>query len=108
MLWDRALLVLSTWAVTYADWGKTSEAQALHREIVARAAREYAPRTFLAMSAAAAGEQDLAIALARQAEEAREPVFLALARNFPGFRRVREDPRFPDILRRLKLPGIDD
>jgi tetratricopeptide (TPR) repeat protein len=93
-------------AMTYADQGKTSEAQALYREIAAREEREYVSCTMLAIAAAAAGEQDTALELARKACEAREPGLVMFARVFPDYQRLRDDPRFDEILRRLKLPGM--
>jgi hypothetical protein len=56
------------------------------------------------LAAAAAGEQDLAIGLAQQSCDEREPVLFILARVFPDWRRIREDPRFDDVMRRLALP----
>ncbi len=58
------------------------------------------------MSAAAVGEQDLAMDLARQACDEREPVLIFTARNFPDARRLRDDPRFAEVLRRLAFPGL--
>ena len=58
------------------------------------------------MSAAAVGEQDLAMDLVRQACDEREPILIAFARNFPDARRLRDDPRFADVLRRLAFPGL--
>ena len=97
---------LANLAMTYADWGKMSEAQALYREIAAREGREYVPRATLALAAAAAGEQDMALELTRQACDAREPILVLYARIFPDYQRLRDDPRFDEILRRLKLPGM--
>ena len=92
--------------MTYADWGKMPQAQALYQEIAARKGREYVPCTMLALAAAAAGEQDTALELARKACDAREPTLVLFARIFPDYQRLRDDPRFDEILRRLKLPGM--
>jgi serine/threonine protein kinase/tetratricopeptide (TPR) repeat protein len=103
----RHIYTIGNLAMTYADWGRTSEARALHQEMEARQARDYVPRSLLALTAAAAGEQDRAVDLAREGYDAREPVLLLFARNFPDYRRLRDDPRFDEILRGLQLPGMD-
>jgi serine/threonine-protein kinase len=91
-------------AATYADWGRPAEARAEYDKACVQSLREYVPRTSLALAAAAAGEQDLAIDLARQSCDEREPALFIYARVFPDWRRIREDPRFDDVMRRLALP----
>jgi predicted deacetylase len=49
-------------------------------------------------------EQDQAIELALQACDERDPFLIIVAPVFPQFRRIREDTRFADIRRRLRLP----
>jgi serine/threonine protein kinase/Tfp pilus assembly protein PilF len=93
---------LSTQALVFADWGKTADAQAIYKELVARSAREYVQPTQMAITASAAGELDLAVAHALEAFEIRDP-FLVLAKYWPDFIRLREDPRFNDILARMGL-----
>jgi hypothetical protein len=68
------------------------------------ASRRHVAPAMLAMSAGAIGELDHAIELATQACDERDPVLVIVSRHFPTFRRVREDPRFGDVLRRLRLP----
>ncbi|MGH9199731.1 MAG: hypothetical protein ACRD2A_00660 [Vicinamibacterales bacterium] len=58
----------------------------------------------LAMAASAVGDQDQAIEFAQQASDQREPVLIILARVWPHYRRLREDPRFSDVIRRLAFP----
>jgi eukaryotic-like serine/threonine-protein kinase len=91
-------------AATYADWGRPAEARAEYDKACAQSLREYVPHTSLALAAAAVGEQDLAIDLARQSCDEREPALFIYARVFPDWRRIREDPRFDDVMRRLALP----
>jgi len=44
--------------------------------------------------------------LISQACDERDPVLLILQEpGFPGFKRVRDDPGFKDIRRRLRLPA---
>ncbi len=101
---DRHPYTQTQCAVAYADWGKLPEARALHEEALERSTRGYVARAALAMSAAAIGEQDLALDLARQACDEREPGLIIFARVFPDWRRIRDDPRFADVMRRLALP----
>jgi tetratricopeptide (TPR) repeat protein len=91
-------------ALVYADWGKPADARALHDEMLALSARSYVPKAILATSAIAIGDMDLAIDLAHQACDEREPYMCIVARVVPDWRRLREDPRFADVLRRLAFP----
>ena len=94
---------LASLATTYADWGKSSQVRAVHDELMARTAREYVAPAVLAWSASAAGELDEALALAGRAYQERDP-FLLFAKHFPDFARLRSDPRFQDLLRRMNFP----
>jgi serine/threonine protein kinase/tetratricopeptide (TPR) repeat protein len=98
----RHPFAMSAQAIIFADWGKTSAAQAIYAELAARAAQEYVPPTQLAMAASAAGESEKAIAHARLAFEIRDP-FLALANHWPHFTRLREEPNIREILVRMGL-----
>ena len=102
----RHSFALAHCAVAYADWGKVSDARAMHEEVRTLSERRYVPRITLALSAAAVGEQDLAMDLVRQACDEREPYLIIIARSLPDARRLRDDPRFADVLRRLAYPGL--
>jgi serine/threonine protein kinase/tetratricopeptide (TPR) repeat protein len=102
---DRASYPMVHMAVAYAEWGKTAEAQALHDELIARRARSYVTYLSHAVTSAALGQMDAAIEYANQACDHREPAITLFARNFPNLRRLRADPRFGEVLRRLALPG---
>jgi serine/threonine-protein kinase len=91
-------------ASTYAEWGKRTEAQAVHDEMLALSEREYVPSCTLAVSAAGIGCLDAAIEFAQQACDEREPALLILARVFPDWTRVYQHPKFAEIRRRLALP----
>ena len=58
------------------------------------------------MTASAIGDMDVAIEYAQQACDEREPGFVIMARGWPGTRRLRADPRFADVLRRLAFPNF--
>jgi hypothetical protein len=55
------------------------------------------------VSYTALGDLDQAIEYALQACDEREPMLILLARNFSDLQRLREDPRFAEVLRRLGL-----
>jgi hypothetical protein len=57
--------------------------------------------------AAAIDDTDAAIGLAHQSCDEREPLLVLFARNSPNLRRLRDDPRFADVRRRLALPNLD-
>ena len=98
----RHPFAMSAQAMIFAHWGKVVEAKALYAELVARLAGGYVQPTHLAIAASAAGELDLAVEYARQAFEIRDPM-LMIARHWPDFGRLREDPRFQEVLARMGL-----
>ena len=88
----------------YAAWGKPDKAFAVFRELEERSAREYVQPSMLAEAAAAVGDMDRAIAIAQRALEDKDPLFIMLARSWPGYDRMRKDPRFLEIVSQLGLP----
>jgi TolB-like protein/cytochrome c-type biogenesis protein CcmH/NrfG len=100
----RHTWALSTLVLVYADGGKLEAARAVYRELEARSTREYVQPCMLAQSAAALGEMDQAIAIAQRALDEKDPLFVVLARNWPGYERLRHDSRFLQIAGRLGLP----
>ena len=70
----------------------------VYEEMLARGRRHYVPPAMLALAASAAGREDKAIALAREAYEVRDPhcqYFLYRHWYFP--RRLCANPRFREI-----------
>jgi serine/threonine-protein kinase len=92
---------LTSLAGVFGQWGKPSEASALHHELMDRAKRAFVPLTYLVVTAEAAGQHEEAIAFARRAWDEREPTFILHALHFPEFRTLRSDPRFAAILREM-------
>ena len=88
----RHTLAFTGVAGVFSQWGKLSEASALHREQLERATRIYVPFAHLVLTADAAGHREEAIAFARRAWDEREPPFIFWARHFPQFRPLHSDP----------------
>jgi hypothetical protein len=71
-----------------------------------RRSRGYVAYLTQALLAAVLGDMDTAMERAQQSCDEREPVMVLFARNFRNLQRLRNDPRFADVLRRLALPGL--
>ena len=89
----------------YAECGKPNDARAVYQEMEVRSVREYVQPSMLMAAAACVGEMDRAVTIARRALEERDPLFVMLARTWPGYARLRTDARFIEIVRQLNLPG---
>jgi hypothetical protein len=91
---------MATLAVTFADWGKPADAEALYAELAARGRRSYVPPSVLAVAAAAAELEEEAIGHAREACEIRDPFSIAMFSRWwqPCNARLRAYPRFCDVL----------
>jgi serine/threonine protein kinase/tetratricopeptide (TPR) repeat protein len=100
---DRHPYILSHCALAHSDSGNVAEALALQEELTAMSTRNYVPCTTLMISAAAVGDLNLAIDLALQACDEREPFLIIMAKHFPDTQRLRDDPRFDEVLKRLAL-----
>ena len=90
--WSMAIL-----AVTFADWGKLADADAIYAEMLARARHQYLPPALLALAASAAERLDEAIRHAREAFEIRDPTcepyfsrHLAFSARLYGYPQFRE------------------
>jgi serine/threonine protein kinase/tetratricopeptide (TPR) repeat protein len=100
-MFGRQSLLLSELAMVYADWGKPVEAEALRRELLARAEGEYVAPTLLALAALAVGDINESLSQLRKASDIRDPI-LNTANNWPVGWRLREDPRFNEILANMR------
>jgi adenylate cyclase len=91
-------------AMTFAEWGKPADAQAVYAEMMARARRCYVQPCQLAIAATAAGMQDEAIRHSREAFEIRDPFCrIHFSKYWPDSARLRADPRFGEMLLEFRL-----
>lgn len=109
---ERALAISGrhSWALTtlasiYASWQKPDNALAVYNELEVRSAGDYIQPSMLAPAAAAVGKMDRAIAFAQRALDDKDPLFVMLARTWPGYGRLRTDSRFLEVVSHLDLPG---
>src|SRR5262249_26262125 len=63
-------------AQTFADWGKSADADAVYCEMQAAARHQYVPAGALAIAAAAAAREEDAVRHAHEAFETRDPTHL--------------------------------
>ena len=100
----RHVWALSSLASIYGAWGKADDARRIVAEAEDRATREYMQPAMLAHAAAAAGDMEKAIRYAERAEAEPDPLFVIMARLWPEYGLLRQDPRFKAIVDRLHLP----
>ena len=85
--------------MTFAEWGKPPEAEALYAERLARSRRSYVQSTSLVVAAAAAGIEEEVIRHAREAVRVREPnIPLVFSKYWFPAVRLRKYPRFLEIV----------
>src|SRR5713226_4789482 len=93
---------LATLAYTYAVSGKKGEARTILGQLRREAKQHYVSPFHLAAVYVGLGENDHAFEMLRQAYEEHSE-FLIFVNVTPIFDRVRSDPRFQDLLRRVGL-----
>jgi len=115
--YPEALAVARRWAGTVGDpaieqalargdsaAGYTGAMRAVAEHQAARARTSYVPAWDVAIWFAASGDDGDAIHWLGRAFEAREPTMAYVAVH-PSFQRLHADPRFQDLVRRMKLPS---
>jgi serine/threonine protein kinase/tetratricopeptide (TPR) repeat protein len=88
----------------YAVTGRRAEAQKLLDQLNQLSKQEYVPAVFRAQIYAGLGEKDQAFEWLEKSYEDRSIANLAEIKVDPQFDPLRSDPRFQDLLRRMKLP----
>ena len=91
--------VMAHLAVTFADWGKPADAEALYAELAARGRRSFVAPSWLALAAAAVGLEEETIRHAREACEIRDPISIAVfSKWWRSSARLRAYPRICEVL----------
>ena len=89
-----------------AQTGQRREARAILSDLEEHLERKYVSGTMIAGVHIALGNEDQAIACLRRAADERDPMLADLNTVF-GFGRIRSDPRFQDLLRRMNFPTAE-
>ena len=90
-------------AYTYAISGQRRQATRILTELLELSKRQYVPPFRIAIIYAGLGDKNQAFAWLEKAFQEREGK-LAYLKVDPLFDNLRSDPRFADLLRRLRLP----
>ena len=86
-------------AITFAHWNRPALADALYKEMLARASTQYVSPALLAVAASAAGEEDNAICHSREALELHDPACeVYFSSHFIYGARLYTYPRFRALL----------
>jgi TolB-like protein/Tfp pilus assembly protein PilF len=89
-------------ALTFADWGKSADADAVYCELLSRARHQYVSPGALAIAASGAAREDGAVRHAREAFETRDPhCQFFFASSFPPSARLYTYPGFREIIERM-------
>jgi TolB-like protein/Tfp pilus assembly protein PilF len=96
----RHAWAMVSFALTFADWGKSADADAVYAEMLARSRCQYVPPAALALAAAAASLGNEAIRHAQEAFAIRDPHCLFFfTRHVPAITaRLYAYPRFREII----------
>jgi TolB-like protein/Flp pilus assembly protein TadD len=99
----RTAGLVASLARTYALWGRKSEAEKLLQELQDRDRDEYILPSDFARVHAALGNKDEAFRWLEKAQQERESYMISL-RVSPWWDSLRSDPRFDDLVQRMKYP----
>jgi tetratricopeptide (TPR) repeat protein len=100
---DRSSEMLAQLAVAYGRAGLTSRARGMLTELQARAETQHVSPFAFALAHTGLGDEDRAFEALEDAYRSRE-WYLCVLKTEPIFDPLRDDPRFDNLLRRLKLP----
>jgi eukaryotic-like serine/threonine-protein kinase len=100
----RSALALPTLALSLIENGQIQDARGVYEEMRSRSRREPMPPTGMAIVAAALGENEAAIAFARDAYQLHDPHLPIFGRAWRQAEQLRALPEFQEILSALKLP----
>lgn len=97
-------LVRAAIAQVFARTGKATEAQRVLNSLIAASTQKYVRPYEVASICAALDRRDQALEWLERSVEERSISVLSLGID-PQFNRLHDDPRFRDLLRRIRLPG---
>jgi tetratricopeptide (TPR) repeat protein len=100
---SRDPLPLAVLASIYGLQGKNNEAEALIKELKETARHRYVSGFLFAEAYAGLGQHDEAINYLERAYEAHDE-WMVFANSYPGLDRLRSEPRFQALMRRMNFP----
>jgi tetratricopeptide (TPR) repeat protein len=103
ILSGNATRMLSGLGQVYGLWGKKAEAQKIIAELRRLSKQRYVSPLYIALVYATLGESDNAFVWLEKAYEDHAPWLIELGIE-PAWDKLRSDPRFIDLLRRVGLP----
>jgi serine/threonine protein kinase/tetratricopeptide (TPR) repeat protein len=103
----RSAFALSYVAAACADAGRAGDARAIYQEILDSRSRKYVDYGSMAVAARAAGDLDAFLEYGHQSCDEREATFVITWRIRPGAHRMRAEPGFADLARRLRMRGTE-
>jgi TolB-like protein len=98
-------LILGLASFVYATAGQVDKVAAIAGQLELAVDRRYVSPYARAMAAMNLGEVDTAITLLEQAIE-EKATYTPWINSYPGFERLRSNPRFPAVIESLNLPSI--
>jgi tetratricopeptide (TPR) repeat protein len=102
----RSPLSLPTLALSLIENGQIEDARGVYEEMRSRSRREPMPPTGIAIVAGALGENEAAIAFARDAYRLHDPHLPIFGRAWRQAEQLRALPEFQEILTALRLPNF--
>jgi tetratricopeptide (TPR) repeat protein len=102
---NRSAFALSYLASAYALSGRAVDSRAVYQELLDNRTRRYVDYGSLALAAQAAGDLDAYFEYAHQSCDEREATLLVTFRVGLTPPQVRGDARYPELARRVRVPG---